>query len=970
MPDRKKLYFMYTPHNSFPMFMGGTPQKAGPARPGHRDSYNREPFSAPGARLRARRRKARPSVHAARLRIVDRERIIAAIVEDPGCHFTAAPKWTVTDGFAVAHNVGNSLFCCRRDEAARAHRVPGRLWHWFPASGRFRIGFVLVDNEGSPFSFDFSIQQQPRFRVETSRQDGLRHIYFTAEAFDLEFAQTFELRFAGDGTPQAVEGLVFLPPPLGRSLARFPAPRAVSSRRRPVAARPADRIAELRLLNPAGLRLDHELLRFPLPPGMADLRGVRLGRTTLPFHLRRIGRDPRQPNLQLEVLVASASDRACRLALQRGRAGKSPRLAPLRCQVSPTAASIQGRWRLRIRDGQRLEVAREGDKEPLTLAPALEGSSGPWRIRRSALRLVYASPLVAEVECRFALADPADDAAEIVHGTLLRFVRDADRIDLEHLIEVHSPRDFVFLKRYGARFSPAARPSALSAGGGRALVAGFDAFQHTDRDAERSVPGLPRGFAPLDHAVSAGGWQLTVQDFARAAPIRLRWRDNGLDLDLLPDAAAVRLDPDAEYRFRNQFFLEGGRYKLRAGMARRHASSLAWTGTHEPARVRAEALRLDRPPCLHAPLAWDGCRLVSRPVFARQARFCRAAAAWLRQWQENEAVTRPWNFFGAGDWFGERIHHWGNNEYDTPLGALQMFLATGDPEWRTRGLAAARHLVDVDTIHGDRPHRGWQIAHSLAHGGGYFPNEFRVGAKNAGVGVAHVWVEGMLLHHWLTGDERSRAAAVRLLDDLAGPALRNWRLGYERDAGWHLIHLSAGAAILQEDRYLKAAARLVGGILERQRSDGSFRRVLASDHCDCYPKHTGCVSFMLGILLAGLRRFHLLTGDPAVADALVRTARFLVQDMWDERSRSFRYTSCPRSKRLEPVQMLEGLIYAARLARDRAALARWTREYRALLQERFPRAMVRHERILGDNVFGKALSQRLRLLAPAGCNQG
>lgn len=43
-PDGKKLYFMYTPYNFFPVFLGGQPQKVGPNRLGHKNSYNGNPY--------------------------------------------------------------------------------------------------------------------------------------------------------------------------------------------------------------------------------------------------------------------------------------------------------------------------------------------------------------------------------------------------------------------------------------------------------------------------------------------------------------------------------------------------------------------------------------------------------------------------------------------------------------------------------------------------------------------------------------------------------------------------------------------------------------------------------------------------------------------------------------------------------------------------------------------------------------
>jgi len=75
---------------------------------------------------------------------------------------------------------------------------------------------------------------------------------------------------------------------------------------------------------------------------------------------------------------------------------------------------------------------------------------------------------------------------------------------------------------------------------------------------------------------------------------------------------------------------------------------------------------------------------------------------------------------------------------------------------------------------------------------------------------------------------------------------------------------------------------------------------------------------MVGILLDGLKRFHLATGDRRVADAIVAAGGFLIRDMWVPELSCFRYTSCPRSAPSpeQNMQLLEGICYAHRLSRD------------------------------------------------------
>ena len=90
--------------------------------------------------------------------------------------------------------------------------------------------------------------------------------------------------------------------------------------------------------------------------------------------------------------------------------------------------------------------------------------------------------------------------------------------------------------------------------------------------------------------------------------------------------------------------------------------------------------------------------------------------------------------------------------------------------------------------------------------------------------------------------------------------------------------------------------------------------------------------------------------------------------MWDPAHEFFRYTSCPHSKRMDAVQMIEGLAYAARLSGDAADQRRWAREYRRALAREFPPEIVRHERVYGEAVFGNTLTMLLRMAGPVGAD--
>jgi hypothetical protein len=88
-------------------------------------------------------------------------------------------------------------------------------------------------------------------------------------------------------------------------------------------------------------------------------------------------------------------------------------------------------------------------------------------------------------------------------------------------------------------------------------------------------------------------------------------------------------------------------------------------------------------------------------------------------------------------------------------------------------------------------------------------------------------------------------------------------------------------------------------------------------HCfHAPPRHMGNAGFMVGVLLAALKRYHEATQDPVVGNAIVNAARYLMRSMWEPKYNAFRYTSCPESKTAGELnaQILEGIGYAWRLS--------------------------------------------------------
>jgi hypothetical protein len=117
---------------------------------------------------------------------------------------------------------------------------------------------------------------------------------------------------------------------------------------------------------------------------------------------------------------------------------------------------------------------------------------------------------------------------------------------------------------------------------------------------------------------------------------------------------------------------------------------------------------------------------------------------------------------------GRLISHY-NNQYDSIAGFACQFFRSGDLRWLTLMEELARHVVDIDIYHAtdDKPaYNGglfWHTYHytdaDLATHRTY-PHASRSGG--GGPSAEHNYNTGLMLHYFLTGDPRSRDAAVGL----------------------------------------------------------------------------------------------------------------------------------------------------------------------------------------------------------------
>ncbi|HYB94101.1 MAG TPA: hypothetical protein VEC39_03950 [Vicinamibacterales bacterium] len=139
---------------------------------------------------------------------------------------------------------------------------------------------------------------------------------------------------------------------------------------------------------------------------------------------------------------------------------------------------------------------------------------------------------------------------------------------------------------------------------------------------------------------------------------------------------------------------------------------------------------------------------------------------------ERREVIDEYGWRNFGDFYadheGALVSHY-NNQYDAIAGCLTRFLQTGDHRWRVLADDLAAHVTDVDLYHTTRDR--------AAYNGGYFWHtqhyqpagtathraySKRAGASGGGPCAEHNYTTGLMLHHFLTGSERSRAAVIQL----------------------------------------------------------------------------------------------------------------------------------------------------------------------------------------------------------------
>ena len=119
------------------------------------------------------------------------------------------------------------------------------------------------------------------------------------------------------------------------------------------------------------------------------------------------------------------------------------------------------------------------------------------------------------------------------------------------------------------------------------------------------------------------------------------------------------------------------------------------------------------------------------------------------------------------------ISHY-NNQYDPVYGFARQFALTGDRRWFELMNDLARHVTDIDIYHTDEDRTEynnglfWHTDHYLdAHTATHrtftrHNTTTSTGETGGGPGAEHCYTTGLLYHYWMTGNEDSAEAVLKL----------------------------------------------------------------------------------------------------------------------------------------------------------------------------------------------------------------
>lgn len=471
----------------------------------------------------------------------------------------------------------------------------------------------------------------------------------------------------------------------------------------------------------------------------------------------------------------------------------------------------------------------------------------------------------------------------------LRFHAGSDAVEIMHKhVNNHLDTEFTDFTDLTVDWQPAAKITGAALrlpNESLTLKPPFAAFQADEKkltigDADRWTPMTG---AITIHSANGPRETITIRDAALRYPKGYRADAEKLTIQLLPQL------PDAKFGTTLPHYLQfpfcEGFYRLKWGMG--FTENIRLDFGDSAAKADAEAnqpvIAVVNRDYLASTRAIPGVTPTADTSFAD---WDREVAKSVDEHYQRKLHYREFGFLNYGDWYGERERNWGNNEYDLAHGLFSHFARTGNRLAFKLAEAAAQHQADVDIVQAypDRFYLGANAQHGIGHTGVNYQNYQRAtwsypcdisfSAQNG-----HTWSEGMLECWYHTGNPMVMDSALMLGEHMLNFMAPSFTaLGtHERSAGWSLKALMALYRATGDPAYLKACEKIVGIALKEQKFDkgGAWPHPMPPDHANGHKNTYGNCPYLIGILLEGLREYHLDAGTPATAKSISAGAQWL-----------------------------------------------------------------------------------------------
>lgn len=441
-------------------------------------------------------------------------------------------------------------------------------------------------------------------------------------------------------------------------------------------------------------------------------------------------------------------------------------------------------------------------------------------------------------------------------------------------------------------------------------------LQDLEENSAIELDGQKSNQKHFDGFVMSGSKSWFFRDFWQTWPKGLSCEKESVVFEILPELPKgyhpEKCDTVDEL-FQHYYWLKENAYQFKRGMEIRND---LWITTRKAADPADLAEHLAHPlfaVCDPQYYCQTGTFPPCNPV--RKGEFEVYEKSFQKSFENLEIGRRTRGEYGwmnFGDWFGERIYNWGNNEYDGTYACFLHFIRSGNLSYFQRGIEMARHYstVDFKTYPWDPKMRELMYLHCYAHVNCFFNEDdprvqkvkgatkypvFRWESDGSG---GHAFQPGNFFAACLTGDRRFFEVAETACANQAKRYTPNFNFSIERAAGWPLIN-AVNAYLFTGNPYYLNAAELFFEVIEskQNKETGCFDLPQDQSECDCPDKkeHRGGKAFAVGILLHGLIRYYEVTKKPEVKNVIVRCSDWLLDYSWNEEKQGFRYkTGCPK----------------------------------------------------------------------------